>query len=597
MKLKTSFFDSEVMKKALLRFWPAWSLYFIACLLIAQSNGGDAYQLARSLDTGAVAMIINAVYGALIAILLFGDLFKSRMCNAMHAFPVRREAWFVSHTVTGILMSLVPNMAVTLILMPQSAQFWYIPLLWAAKMTMQYLFCFGAAVLAIYLTGNTFAAALVYGIFHFCSVLAFWFVDAFYMPLLYGLKTNEEAFMRFSPITHAMDNREAWNVEHADACTNTACNIGGSYRYHSGCQYEVTIYKDIWVYLGIMAAVGVVFLVASLLLYRKRKLECAGDFAAVRPMKAVFTVLLSIATGMVFYAFVGEGGLLGYMMLLLGGVVGFFACQMLIARTIKVFGTKNWGKLGILMAAVALTMGLTAADVFGLTGIVPETDAVDSVILADSHLSQYEFQQIDEMASSAGKARGADPNYLYGRIGYVTLTDSEQIQKAITIHKLLLQEGNPNDTLYDGEYTPVTVHYRLKNGTTLTRYYYGNLRGEAVAKLHQFTSTPSYILGVNSAEELLKNLTRVSYSGESFYQEIEEDEWRQKLVQALWLDAENGNLNQSFAGGNRAYVEFRYDINGRYRYVNIMIPSAAANTLEWEAEYYAWLKENGQIKE
>lgn len=597
MKLKTSFFDSAVLKKALLRFWPTWGLYFIGIVLLTQSNVGDPYRLARNLESGAGLMIINAIYGALVAFLLFGDLFKSRMCNALHALPVRREAWFVSHTIAGILMSLVPTLLVALLLMPFCAQFWYIPLLWAAQITMQYLFCFGTAVLAIYLTGNTFAAVLVYGVCNFCALLAFWLVDQFYMPLLYGLRTNEQAFLRFSPIAYLLDNQEPWDIRHLDTCSNAACKLNGIYEYHRGCQYQVTFDQEIWVYFAIMAAVGAAFLVAALLLYRKRKLECAGDFVAVKPMKTVFTVLMSFAAGILFYAIVGEDGFIGYIMLLLGGIVGFFACQMLLMRTIKVFGGKNWIKLGALVTAVAISLGLTAVDVFGITRIVPDADDVVSVTLADNILSSYDLQQINlnPNSGSLAGARGADPNYLYGQVGRITLKDPEQIQEAITIHELLLAEGDPNTRDYYQSHTPITIHYQLKNGTTLTRYYYGSLTGEAVKRLHQFTNTPIYILGVESAEELLKKLTGVYYNDDQFYREVAEADWQQKLAEALWQDAEDGNLYQSFMGGSKAYVELCYDVDGRYRYVNLMIPGTAEHTQAWAEEYYGYLKENGKI--
>lgn len=597
MKLKTSFFDFTVLKKDLLRFWPAWGLYLIGGLLLSQTQYDDALDIVRYTLGGDSAglIVINAVYGALIALLLFSDLFRARMCNALHALPVRREAWFASHTVAGILMSLVPNLVVCLLAMPRCAQFWYIPLLWTAEMTLMYLFTFGAAVLAIYLTGSTFAAVLVYGIFNFASLLAMWFVDAFYMPLLYGLRTNEDTFKRFSPVVYALENYEPWEVEHPEYCANCASE-GRSDSYNSSCQYNVTFDEEIWVYLAIIAAVGVAFLVVSLLLYRRRRLESAGDFAAVKPMKTVFTVLGSITTGMVFYAFVGGYSMMNYIMPLLGGIVGFFVCQMLLQRTIKVFGGKSWLKLGALVAAVAISLGLTAVDVFGITRIVPDAENVVSVTIADSHLSQYDFQQLNANSSArGGSARGADPNYLYGKIGYVTLTESEQIQKAIIIHELLLQEGEPSAT-YHSQYTPVTIHYQLKNGTTLTRYYYGSLTGEAVKKLHEFTNTPVYILGVSSPEELIQDLRYVSYSCEVFYRNVEEAEWQQKLAVALWQDAEDGNLHQSFVGGNKSYVEFSYEYpNGRYGYMSLMVPRMAKNTLQWEAEYYAYLKEIGEI--
>lgn len=48
-----------------------------------------------------------------------------------------------------------------------------------------------------------------------------------------------------------------------------------------------------WSYLWICAGVGVLLLTAALLLYRRRKLETAGDFIAVKPLEPVFLVMYS----------------------------------------------------------------------------------------------------------------------------------------------------------------------------------------------------------------------------------------------------------------------------------------------------------------
>ena len=42
-------------------------------------------------------------------------------------------------------------------------------------------------------------------------------------------------------------------------------------------------------------------------------------------------------------------------------------------------------------------------------------------------------------------------------------------------------------------------------------------------------------------------------------------------------------------------MELRYDVDGRYRYVNLMIPGTAEHTQAWAEEYYGYLKENGKI--
>ena len=109
---------------------------------------------------------------------------------------------------------------------------------------------------------------------------------------------------------HFFEENYLWNVVHSETCANP---YHDEYDYYSRqCQYKIIHDNELWVYLAIVAAVGVAFLAGALLLYRKRRLESAGDFAAVRPIKTVFTLLGSIAVGMLFYVFVGEVSLAGY---------------------------------------------------------------------------------------------------------------------------------------------------------------------------------------------------------------------------------------------------------------------------------------------
>jgi hypothetical protein len=58
------------------------------------------------------------VYALVCALTLFGDLFNSRMCNAIHALPLRRESWFCTHALTGLCFSVVPNLVFALLMMP-----------------------------------------------------------------------------------------------------------------------------------------------------------------------------------------------------------------------------------------------------------------------------------------------------------------------------------------------------------------------------------------------------------------------------------------------------------------------------------------------
>ena len=92
MKLRTSCFNITAFRKNLTRFAPLWILasVFQALLLlmiVARSADLVAAQLA---DIPGPMALYNLGYALLCAACLFGDLFNSRMCNALHAMPMKR---------------------------------------------------------------------------------------------------------------------------------------------------------------------------------------------------------------------------------------------------------------------------------------------------------------------------------------------------------------------------------------------------------------------------------------------------------------------------------------------------------------------------
>ena len=91
MRSRTSCFNQTVFKKNLLRFAPVWGVYtlcLVVGILLIYGNGGVnkrfyfAYHMA---DMVAIMAVVNLIYAPIVAQLLFGDLYSSRMCNMMHA--------------------------------------------------------------------------------------------------------------------------------------------------------------------------------------------------------------------------------------------------------------------------------------------------------------------------------------------------------------------------------------------------------------------------------------------------------------------------------------------------------------------------------
>ena len=113
MKSRTSFFNATVFKKNLTRFAPAWGLYTVLLVLTVftectwvERAGSNLLNLGET--HGAFALF----YAPLCTQLLFGDLlYNTRMCNALHALPLKRETWFFTNILSGYAFFLIPTLA------------------------------------------------------------------------------------------------------------------------------------------------------------------------------------------------------------------------------------------------------------------------------------------------------------------------------------------------------------------------------------------------------------------------------------------------------------------------------------------------------
>ena len=200
MRSRTSCFNQTVFRKNLLRFAPVWGVYTLCLvmgILLLYTNGGGMKQFhfARHMtDLVEVMALVNLIYAPIVAALLFGDLYSSRMCNMLHAFPLRRENWFVTHLVSGITFSLVPTAVMAIISFPLLANSIFegaVALSWWIFLAanLQFICFFGMAVFCVMVVGNRFAMLAAYGLLNAGACIAYWLIDTVYTPMLYGVIT------------------------------------------------------------------------------------------------------------------------------------------------------------------------------------------------------------------------------------------------------------------------------------------------------------------------------------------------------------------------------------------------------------------------
>ena len=505
MKSRTSFFNRTVLKKDITRFAPVWAIYVLFLLVdfLTGSRNGEKEILAASLaDMMRTMSVVNLIYGGVCANILFGDLFQSRMCNALHTMPIRREGWFASHVCAGLLFSFVPNVVATVFQMVLLGEYFYMAPLWLVVVTGQFLFFFGLGIFAVMCAGNRLGMAAVYSVINGFSAMVYAVAKGVYEPLMYGIELLSDPFTFFCPVFWMSEERF----------------IRFDYDFIDGVFTNGRIrefYPQMWGYLAVVAVIGVVLAGMGLLLYRRRKLERAGDFLAIQGLEPGFVVICSIAAGVFLYALSEAFGFaVDYFLMGLGVVVGFFGSQMLIKRTVRVFRVRQFVGLAALAIVIVGSLVLTKIDPIGITRYVPETEEIAYMrVYRDSDGSIYTSVNKD----------------------CYQLEDPAEIETFRQVHGQLLQERHEKT---DGA-SRLYIAYQLKNGRQVKRYYSIDEHTAAYDTLKGYFSDWRYIFSTDSWEEVKNTFTSVdiSLSDSVFsYQVALEEGLNTEDVKAITLD-------------------------------------------------------------
>jgi ABC-2 type transport system permease protein len=550
MKLRTSFFNPTVFFKDITRYFPVWGLYLIGGGLTLMTSMLALLTLDDTFAGGVLSNIqamsfVNMIYAIISAQLLFGDLFKARHCNMLHAMPLRREAWFTTHFLAGLLFSFVPNLLLSLPITLFCGWHWYFGLVWLVSADLQYLFFFSTAVFAVMCAGKKFASTAVYLLLHFLSYIIYWFLSVFYIPLLPGIVLNGKLFALFCPVIRLC------NTPVLDY-TSDYVSVNPNYPY--GEHHTVVTINGLgpnfW-YLLVLGALGLVFAVVSLLMYRKRRLESAGDFVSARPLAPVFSLFFTLCVGAICHMIFG-----GIVLFLpIGLAVGYFAGQMLLQRKVNVFQLRRFASFGIITVAVLLSMAITWLDPLGITRYVPKAQKIQSVTVSNSYIPGFELMF-------------SNPDYMYGMPDKYTTDDPEQIEKIVDVHKSVVkQTTSPIKKLLSPFFFQDTVSlwvtYTMENGYEIQRRYEVPVDTDAGNAVTDFCSSPEFVLGYDDWDTYLKSVSYVEIGEYSLY-----GTQKKELLLAMKADCEMGRMGSYYNSSYKGDVYIRMDEDWKYITVN-----------------------------
>ena len=438
MTSKTSCFNSGLMRRSLLKGAPLWGLWLLLWLLTMPVYMLTRQDLAPFELTQYLYSFLTVIgtfgvffYGLAVAWFQFAWLYRTRSAYHYASLPIRRETQFVSRYLAGLLFHLGPALVVTLLTMAAGAakgENVVVPaLIFLACSTLMFLFYYGLAVFCAHLTGHVAAMPALYLIANFLAPVLEEVLLLVANALIFGLSASQHLWpLWLSPLYYCL-NRNVFSVEWLNRGGET---IG----------YVFTGWKPVLLF----GAAGLALAILAFLLFRRRRMESAGDVIAVSWLKPVFrygvTLCCGLTLGMIIATLILSSSQIHFgtllVCILFASIVGFLAAEMLLEKTIRVFQKKNFLRLGCALVAMTLVLLACRYDIFGFTRYVPKADEVVSVSL------------------DGGKA----------------VANATIIEKTIALHQEIVANRHEVEE-NRGSFRAYRITYYLKDGGRVERYY------------------------------------------------------------------------------------------------------------------------------
>ena len=455
MKSNKCLFSKTVFKSNVLRFLP-----FAAPLLIAELI---VFPLALVSNTGKITLstfasvslasdIISMFFAGLFGILVFSYLFKPNTCNAFHAFPVGRNALFFTGTISAYTLLVIPQLIGLAAGIPILLRMSVVP---AKCIVLGFVSILGVsfvalstAVLAVMLAGNIFGSVVLYGVINFVYVIAesiFEAAVAGFGAGITGVSTaSKNVFL--SPLANLVLSKSGLSESAVGAMV---------------VEQKVQL-SDYYKLLIVFVVMAVIIFALAYLLYKSRKLEAVGDMVSFKAEIPVLSVIGAVfggafSTALLYAVFTLEKTSI-YICYFVFSLICYFAAQMIIRKTAKVFSAKNFG---IWALTAIISLGAVLGFALYETYLIPSDNIKSIRIETDYPLNadSEEYAYVAEMHNALIKneLKGATPAQLLLGTG-----DKDKSDNGFDVGSAEIG----SNTSYS-----ISLTYTLKNGRTVGREY------------------------------------------------------------------------------------------------------------------------------
>lgn len=481
MKSKISFFNAGLFRSTLRRFWPLWTIHFAGWLLFLPvltlmnnlgPNKSTNFIFAICENAVFASSVVAFIMAILAAMAVFSFMYSSRSTGLIASLPVRREAIFGSAWLGGVFAVLASNLVIALLTFLFSldatintALAFKAAFTWLGVYSMQFILFYGIASLTAVMTGSIAVLPILYIIFNFLAVGIESIIRLDFSCLIWGMSNGSfDCVLDFlSPLVYMVGSF----VPDVEYNTPYVADTLGSLLDRE-C---VAVTYSHWLPTVIYCLVGLIFSAAALMVFRKRRMESAGDVVAVRCMHPVFkygvTVCSALCGGLLLYTvlfalFESRSASVFIMILsmIIFAFIGYFGAKMLLEKSFHVF-RGSWVGFIVVCCLCAVFTLCCDLDVCGIGAYVPKEGSIKSITV-------YQTGSVEDPA---------------------IIENYRQLHEKIVSYK-----DEYEHIVYSDDTESIMFEYKLKNGRTVSREYTLPMDDENVERYYELANTPSLLL-------------------------------------------------------------------------------------------------------
>ncbi|MDF1493645.1 ABC transporter permease [Caproiciproducens sp. CPB-2] len=498
--------------------------------------------------TGLTALLVTPmalIFVLVISVSLFGYMHQKRSVDLFHALPVGRTPMILGRLLAGLTALYAPILLnFALIFVVGAAYPVQLPLCWVtvfSYLLWLLLICAAALCLSSFMavcTGMTTDMILSLLGINAAYPLLIFLGDRFASSLLPGLHTG---LTPSSLIMTALSPFMAAFMPYI---------VSGS-QARSGVLAVDTGFYIWWIVFTLVLLAGTV------LLYRKRRSECAeSSFAFSLPKNGIrfmITAVTGLGLGLLLQSGTESSGNF-FIGLIAGSLAAHIVTETIYSRGFKQL-KKSFVGYGVFMAVFVAAYAFLATGALGYDTRVPLAEDVASVTVRDPYTNNGGI---------------LDGNHRLLASITPTLTEKANIAKVTDFHKKIVQDKRSHSYPYSlngGNGTSFTLTYHLKNGGAVDRTYYFEYKNDGqgnpisplgeIADTREYKETQDLLFYVEP--EYMKSVDLEPWSGEESTTFAPDLNTKKELLDAMRQDYLDGKLsNGKNLAADSSYLVIEY---------------------------------------